>query len=98
MLPQADCTGFTNSRGREAIAKFLLQLSLPMWMGAPTSLNRILWQVLYHYAGDLVGVFVVLLAFGGLQAQRGGFKTHALCWGVLRVCAVWFIVGWVHAL
>ena len=34
------------------IAKFLLQLSLPMWMGTPTSHNRILWQVLYHYAGD----------------------------------------------
>ena len=34
------------------IAKFLLQLSLPMWMGTPTSLNRILWQVLYHHAGD----------------------------------------------
>ena len=41
----------------------------------------------------LVGVFVVLLAFGGLQASK-----HTLCWGVLRVCAVWFIVGWVHAL
>ena len=79
------------------IAKFLLQLSLPMWMGTPTSLNRILWQVLYHYAGDWWECLWFCWPLVVCRLREEASK-HTLCWGVLRVCAVWFIVGWVHAL
>ena len=80
-----------------SIAKFLLQLSLPMWMGAPTSLNRILWQVLYHYAGGWWECLWFCWPLVVCRLREEASK-HTLCWGVLRVCAVWFIVGWVHAL
>ena len=75
----------------------MLQLSLPMWMGTPTSLNRILWQVLYHYAGDWWECLWFCWPLVVCRLREEASK-HTLCWGVLRVCAVWFIVGWVHAL
>ena len=79
------------------IAKFLLELSLPMWMGTPTSLNRILWQVLYHYTGNWWEYlwFCWPLVLCSLRQKA---SKDTLCWGVLQVCAVWFIIGWVHSL
>ena len=75
----------------------MLQLSLPMWMGTPTSLNRILWQVLYHYAGDWWECLWFCWPLVVCRLREEASK-HTSCWGVLRVRAVWFIVGWVHAL
>ena len=70
------------------IAKFFAAAVSANVDGRPNQPQQNSLAGLVSLCWGLVGVFVVLLAFGGLQAQRGGFKTHIMLGSIAGLCSL----------